>query len=202
MTTTETTAGGLSTSETPAAPQLTGKRANWTIAHKIEGQLVKFAIKGAGELVLDVAKIHAANRTRAEMHGFVQRISDAAAMARDSKTGASATPQEKFDAMRRLVEHYQSGAEGWSPARSVEGVGRPRVDKDKELLAMALGIFNPQKDTATIAQFVQGLKKEQVTALLVSAQLKDSVTLAREEILKAESKIAEGVDAEELLSGL
>lgn len=190
------------TTMTATAPALTGKRANWTIAHKIEGQLVRFSVKGAGELVLDVAKVHAANRARAEMHGFVQRISDAAAMARDSKTGASATPQEKYEAMKRLVEHYQGGSEDWSPARSVDGVGRPRVDRDKELLAMALGVHSPTKDAGVIAQFVQGLKKEQVTALLVSEQLKEAVMVAREEMDKEAKKGAEGVDAEELLKGL
>lgn len=193
----------LMTNEKPAAPPvLTGKRANWTIAHKIEGRLIRFSVKDAGELVLDVAQVNAANRARAEMHGFVQRVSDAAAMARDSKTGASATPQQKYEAMKRLVEHYASGAEEWSPARVTEGVGRPRVDRDKELLVMALGIFNPEKDSGTIEKFVQGLKKEQVTALLVSEQLGESVQLAREEMEKEAKEAAKGVDAEELLKGL
>lgn len=194
------------TQEQPAQPTsqpaLTGKRANWTIAHKIEGQLVKFSVKGAGELVLDVAQVHAANRAKAELHGFVQRISDAAAMARDSKTGASATPQQKFEAMKKLVEHYQSGSEEWSPARSTEGVSRARVDRDKELLAMALGIFSKDKDPQVIAKFVSGLTKPQVTALLLSQELKESVELAREEIAKEEQEAAKGVDAGELLKGL
>lgn len=186
----------------PVVPVLTGKRANWTIAHKIEGRLVRFSVKDAGELVLDVSKVHVANCQRAELHGFVQRISDAAAMARDSKTGASATPQQKYEAMKKLVEHYHTGSVEWSPARNTEGVGRPRVDRDKELLAMALGVFQPQKDAGVIAQFVQGLKKEQVTALLVSEQLKEAVEVAREEMDKEAKKLSEGVDAEELLKGL
>ena len=185
------------------SPALTGKRANWTIAHKIEGQLVKFAVKGAGELVLDVAKVHAANRKRAEMHGFVQRVSDAAAMARDSKTGASATPQEKFEAMKRLVEHYMGGAEEWSPARSVEGVGRPKSENPQaRLLRVALSLFNPEKSAETIAQFVKERNAAQITALLLSEQLKVSVELAREQLAQEDAKAAEGVNAEELLSGL
>lgn len=185
-----------------AQPALTGKRANWTIAHKIEGQLVKFSVKGAGELVLDVAKVNAANRAKAEMHGFVQRISDAAAMARDSKTGASATPQQKFEAMKRLVEHYVSGSSEWSPARSTEGVGRPRVDTNRQLLMSALLIYSPQKGAETIAKFVADRSAAQVTALLLSAELKEAVAIAREELEKAQREQAQGVDAEELLSGL
>lgn len=187
----------------PPSGQLTGKRANWTVAHKIEGQLVRFSVKGAGELVLDVAKVHAANRARAELHGFVQRISDAAAMARDSRTGASATPQEKFEAMKRLVEHYASGSESWSPARSVEGVGRPKSeDRNSRLLKMALSLFNPEKSAEVIEKFVKERNAAQVTALLLSEQLKVSVELAREQLREEEMKAAEGVNAEELLSGL
>lgn len=202
-TTTETSAEQPAQPAAPQAPTLTGKRANWTIAHKVEGQLVRFSIKGAGELVLDVAKVHAANRAKAELHGFVQRISDAAAMARDSKTGASATPQEKFEAMKRLVEHYQSGSEEWSPARSVEGVGRPKSENaNARLLRIALSLFNPEKSQETIAEFVKARSAAQITALLMSEQLKVSVELAREQLREEEMKAAEGVNAEELLSGL
>ena len=123
-------------------------------------------------------------------------------MARDSKTGASATPQEKYEAMRRLVEHYGSGSEEWSPARSTEGVGRPRVDRDKELLSEALWIYSPAKGREVIKEFVAQLKKEQVTALLVSEQLREAVKVAREEMEKVAMREAEGVNAEELLSGL
>ena len=185
------------------APVLSGKRANWKIAHKVdmETSTITWQVKDAGELKLDLVKVHADNRERAMMHGFVQRISDAAAMARDAKTGASATPQEKFEAMRRLVEHYVSGAESWSPARS-EGVRVVKVDQGRELLKMALGLWQPEKPQETIGQFVDGLKKEQVTALLISGQLKESVELAREEMGKQEAELAKGHDAEELLKGL
>lgn len=187
----------------PAAPALTGKRANWTIAHKIDGQLVRFSVKGAGELVLDVAKIHTANRARAEMHGFVQRISDAAAMARDSKTGASATPQEKFAAMKRLVEHYGSGAEEWSPQRSVEGVGRPKSENPQaRLLRVALSLHAPEKGAEVIEKFVKERNAAQITALVLSEQLKESVELARLQLEEEDKKAAEGVNAEELLGGL
>lgn len=186
----------------PAPPALTGKRANWTIAHKIEGESIMFSVKGAGTLVLDTRKLSEGNKLRAMLHGMVQRVSDAAAMARDSKTGASATPQEKFEAMSKLVEHYASGAEEWSPARSTEGVGRPRVNPQAQLLVMALKVFNPQKDQETIQQFVKGLGAAQVTALLVSEQLKEAVELAREQVREQEQEAAKGVDAEELLQGL
>lgn len=206
MTTTTNTTE--TTTAPPAAPALTGKRANWTIAHTLQktaegGDLIRFAIKGAGELELELSKVSAANRSRAAIHGFVQRISDAAAMARDSKTGASATPQEKFEAMKRLVEHYMGGSEDWSPARSVEGVGRPKSENPQaRLLRVALSLFNPEKSAETIAEFVKARSAAQITALLLSEQLKTSVELAKEQLEQEDKKAAEGVNAEELLSGL
>lgn len=189
----------------PAPSVLTGKRANWAIAHKVDfaAMSITWQVRGAGALTLEVAKVNQLNREKAMLHGFVQRVSDAAAMARDSKTGASASPQEKFEAMRRLVEHYASGAEGWSPARSVEGVGRPKSENPQaRLLRAALKVFNPAKDEETIAQFVKGLGAAQITALVLSEQLKEAVERAREQLQQEDAKIAEGVNAEELLSGL
>lgn len=201
---TETTETIQTTTETPpgAAPALTGKRANWTIAHAIKDNVITWQVKGAGALSLALSAVSEANRQRAALHGFVQRVSDAAAMARDSKTGASATPQQKFDAMKRLVDHYAGGAEDWSPARDTTGVGRPRTNASAELLKLALRIHAPEKSAETLEQFVKGLTGAQVTALLVSEQLKEAVELAREEQRESEAKMAEGVDAAALLSGL
>lgn len=200
-----TTAPTPSQGDASTQPTLTGKRANWTIAHKLDfaAMTITWQVKGAGALTLDVSKVNQVNKERAMLHGFVQRISDAAAMARDSKTGASATPQEKFAAMQRLVEHYQSGSEGWSPARSSEGVGRPKGESaNVKLLRAALALYNPQKDAETIEKFVKGLTGAQQTALLVSEPLKVSVELAREQLMEEEKRASEGVDVEAMLGGL
>lgn len=43
------------------------------------------------------------------LHGLVQKISDRAAIGRDPETGASATPEEKFAAMKECAERLMSG---------------------------------------------------------------------------------------------
>jgi hypothetical protein len=43
------------------------------------------------------------------IHGFVQKISDRAAIGRDPETGASATPEEKFAAMKETAERLMAG---------------------------------------------------------------------------------------------
>jgi len=80
--------------------------------------IILFEVKGAGNLEFDMEKVHASNTARAAIHGFIQRVSDAAAKGRDPKTGASASPSTKHANMKRLVDHYMSGAETWSPART------------------------------------------------------------------------------------
>lgn len=204
------TVNELSAPQTPAPPesaqtapaQLAGKRANWTIAHEVQGTMIRWQVKGAGTLALDLSKCSEKVRERAAVHGMVQRVSDAAAMARNSKTGASASPQEKFEAMSRLVEHYQSGAEGWSPTRAEGGARGVKVNPQKALLVRALSIHAPEKGAEVIEKFVSERNAAQITALLLSEQLKEAVELAREQLREEEKKIAEGVDALELLKGL
>lgn len=54
---------------------------------------------------------------QAAIHGLKQKISDRAAIGRDPETGLSATPREKFDAMRETAERLANGG----PWNSVGG---------------------------------------------------------------------------------
>lgn len=79
---------------------------------------IRFRVRGQDKpLDMDMRKLHPTIWDRAAMHGMTQRVSDAAAMSRNPETGASATPQEKYDAMARLVAHYESGTDQWSVVR-------------------------------------------------------------------------------------
>src|SRR6267154_557863 len=46
---------------------------------------------------------------RAAIHGVIQKVSDRAAIGRDPETGASATPEEKFAAMKECAERLMWG---------------------------------------------------------------------------------------------
>jgi len=63
---------------------------------------------------------------RAAVHGLKQRISDAAALPCNPRTGLPATPKEKFAAIVALVGHYNSGTSEWNRARA-EGGGISRT---------------------------------------------------------------------------
>lgn len=92
----------------------TKRKSNSVVTVQQDGTVLVFDVMGAGRLAFDVSNANAACRQHAEMHGWKQRISDAAAMSRDPETGKPATAQEKLAAMRELVEHYESGSAEWS----------------------------------------------------------------------------------------
>ena len=69
---------------------------------------ITFGVAGIGNMVLDLDKAEA-TATVAKYHGYEQKVRDAGAIPRDTKTGASATPQEKFDAMQAVVEQLHNG---------------------------------------------------------------------------------------------
>ena len=95
-------------------------------------------------LVFDTTKASNAVRQYATLHGFTQRLGDATALS------AGATLEEKFDAARQLVEHYESGAESWNLKAS-----RAKVDPE-----------------AMLAQLVATLPPEKVAEIVAAAQAK------------------------------
>ena len=78
--------------------------ATWDLAAGI----ITFGVAGIGTIVLDLDKA-ASTAEQAKFHGYEQKVRDAAAIPRDLKTGRSASPQEKFDAMERVVGALHAG---------------------------------------------------------------------------------------------
>lgn len=169
-------------------------KSNQIISTEIVGDIITFTVRGAGKAVFDTARASEACRERAQMHGWVQRISDAAAQARDPETGASASPTEKLAAMARLVEHYESGVEEWA-LRAAGGAGGEGSEGSLVIRAVAR---MQQTDTATIrarAERVAEQKRLTVAVVLRRwAQLPD-VKLAMDAI---RSENAPTIDADEL----
>lgn len=61
---------------------------------------------------------------RAIGHAFTQRLSDRAAMPRDRTTGLSATPYEKYMAIKLLADHLMAGG-AWELTSDLPPVNRP-----------------------------------------------------------------------------
>jgi len=69
---------------------------------------------GAATFSFTVANASATVQARAMVHGFIQRISDGGAISRDPETGLPATPETKFNRMKRIAEFYEAGADEWA----------------------------------------------------------------------------------------
>ena len=113
------------------------KRANSIITVSRFDNKLTFAFAGVGQFVFDPDKVSAENRARAMMHGFEQRIRDAAALSVDRDTGRSATAQEKHDAAHRIADHLMSGSTDWN----LRAAASPGVDAGLTIQAImrALG---------------------------------------------------------------
>lgn len=155
------------------------------------GKVIVFKVKDAGETRLELNKLHTAITERAMIHGLVQKVSDAAALSRDPKTGKSASAQDKLSAMVKVVEHLCSGTEEWNLKR--EGGGGPGAET--QWLVRALGEIYTTKTAEQIGKWVKARSLAERVALMAQDNVKKLVDGYKLEASK-------DVNAEELLSGL
>ena len=124
-------------------------KTNSTIGSVInDGGSVTFTVVGAGEFTFDPAKASEAVRARATLHGFIQRISDGAAMSRDSTTGLPATPGAKMARMKAIADHYESGTADWALRVAATGGGKKGFDVGAVIMALIRAGFADNVDGA------------------------------------------------------
>lgn len=109
------------------------KRANSIITvTRFDGKL-QFTVHGVGTLTLDPNAASAENRSRMMYHGGEQRVRDAAALSVNRDTGKPATPQEKFEAMKRIVDHLNNPA---NTEWNLKPAAQPGVDAGLVIMAI------------------------------------------------------------------
>lgn len=96
-------------------------KANQVVSYEIntEDGTITFTVKGHSPLVMDMTKLHSDNINRAAFVGMAQvRIVDAAAVNRADKDGNLLDEAErtriKYERMKKLVDHYESGSADWN----------------------------------------------------------------------------------------
>jgi hypothetical protein len=93
-------------------------KVNSTITHAVVDGKLEFTILGAGKIVFDPNKVSAANRARAMVHGFIQRISDGGAVSRADAEGriipAEQLAAARFERMSAITAHLESGSDDWN----------------------------------------------------------------------------------------
>jgi hypothetical protein len=167
----------------------TKAKANSVITTSVAEDKITFNVLGAGSVTLDLGLVNPAIAKRAMFHGLIQRISDAAALSRNTETGLSASPSDKLSALRELTEHYNSGTSEWSLKRSGS------QSNEGGLLVQALLRAFPGKTPERIKEYVKGLKVAERNALLASESIAPIVAELR-------SQATKGIDAEALIAGL
>ena len=169
------------------------KRANSIITVTRWDNKLKFAFTGVGDFTFDPDKVSAENRARAMVHGFEQRVRDAAALSVDRDTGKSATAQAKFDAAKRIADHLMSGATEWNLKPAATG------GLDAGLVIMAImRVFRKSLDEAETVIATTMSKKgiERTAALKLWANSKQVAAAMLE--IKTE-RLATTEDADDLL---
>ncbi len=173
------------------------KRANSIITvSRFDGKL-QFTVLGCGTLVLDPNTASAENRSRMMYHGGEQRVRDAAALSVNRETGKSATPQEKFEAMKRIVDHLNNPQ---NTEWSIRPAANPGLDAGLTLTAMmrALGKSLDEVE-AIIAATMAKRGIERTPALKLWA---DSKQVAQAILDIKRERADKGADVDDLLDDI
>lgn len=107
---------------------------------------------------LDAHNTNAAIRDQAMMHGFKQKLVDAAAISRNPDTGRSATIDDKYQAVKEVYDRLLSGQ--WNKTRG-DGTG----SGSGGLLFRALCLHYPTKTPEAIRAFLDKKSATEKTAL-------------------------------------
>ena len=176
-------------------------KANAIVIHEIkEDGSILFAVRDAGVFTFTPSKCSAAIVDRAALHGFVQRISDGAAISRDPETGVAATAGDKLARMQRIAEHMESGTDNWNLVVASGG----QTEGGLVVLAMVRAGLGTNVDEANekVARLMAKRTIERAAALAVWAnttQVAEALAAIRAE--RAAKKAAEAnVDADDLLA--
>lgn len=158
-----------------------------TSAWDAAGAVLTISVIGAGDIVFDRTNASAANRDYAERHGWNARLIDRAAKSVNTKTGAPASPQDKFDSILELAEYYESGDVPWK----MSGAG----STGDGLLLRALMEYRAGTSREKLVEFLGTLDARAKTKLLNS-----NAILPIANRMRAEA--AAGIDTDEMLAGL
>lgn len=130
-------------------------------------------------------------RAEAMGYGMEVRLTRAAALEKDTKSGKSASAQEKRDAIAKLADHYASGTESWTMASAGGGLS----DETRvliEALTTALGL-----DADVAEEQVRALSSAERAQLRIDDEIKPHI-----DAIYARRAQAQGTSGKDLLARL
>lgn len=166
------------------------------IAGEIEGTVLTLTFQDGRKLIIDGDKLTPEIQKAAMMHGLKQKTVDAAAIAKDTTNGRSASLQDKFEAVEEVVNRLTGENATWNKVRE----GGSGTAPGAGLLVRALMELSG-KDRAHTVAFLEGKSKEEVAALRRNEKVALIIARLQAEAAKADAEKAKGakVDSEALL---
>lgn len=140
------------------------------------------------ELFLNLGELNSDIIRQATLHGFKQKLVDAAAISRNPDTGRSATIDDKYNAVREVYDRLLSGH--WNKMRD-GGTGTKGG-----LLFRALCMMYADKTPDAIKAFLDKKTPAEKTALRNTAKIAAIIATLKEDVAD------DGIDADTLLDEL
>lgn len=179
------------------------QRANSAYIFNLKDGKLCWNYPGIGELVLDPDKVSAVNRARFIVHGMKQRVNDAAAL--DAGADGKVDPQAKYDEMKRMIEHLESGTDEWN-LRASAAAG-PASFVTQALVALGtyqgVDVSDTEKANAFVKR-VADLPKFKLNGEMGKARkwLEANSKIIREKIAELRAAQEPSIDADEALAEL
>lgn len=159
------------------------------VSVEIVGDAMTLTFANGEQLAVTPAMFNPDIRAQAMMHGFKQKLVDAAALSRNPDTGRSATADDKFMAVREVYARLIDGH--WNKPR--DGAGSVKGG----LLFAALCRMQPEKPAEAIREWLDGKTDEQKSALRKNPRVAAIIATIQSERAKADD-----VDTDALLGEL
>jgi hypothetical protein len=165
----------------------TGKKSD--ISSDIFGSVLTLTFSNGESLELDVATLSPQIQVDAALHGVKQKLVDAAAIARDTSTGRSATIADKYAAVREVFDRITGPNPTWNKVRTAGESG------GNSLLLRAL-MQRSGKSRTEIEAFLEPRTKEEKAAMSAREDIAAIIATLRK------ATIDPAIDTDDLLSGL
>jgi hypothetical protein len=144
-------------------------------------------VRGSGAVSLAFSSLSQAVKDAAMGYGLEVRLTRAAALEANEKTGKPATAEEKYTAIKKLANHYATGTESWTMA---SGPRDGWMNSDNLALAEALSA-GFELDLEVAKEKVKAMSASEREALRVDDEVKpwlDEVYAKRVGAAKVDTK--------------
>jgi len=157
------------------------------IAASIDGSKLTLSFRHGETIIIDRLVLDSEIVDQATMHGLKQKLVDAAAISRNPATGATATIEDKYQAVLAVYNRLLDGE--WNKQREAgESAG------STGLLFRALCRLYPAKSSDTIRTYLDGKTKSEQAALRANpkiAAIIDTIRAEKSRDIDADSLLAE-----------